>query len=79
MDILQKFCSLFGAQYVLLRCGRRTCVRRAYTLAGDIYADPYLSNTRVVLLPGGRVEGNTYVVWWKPITAKTVALYNRVD
>ena len=70
---------LFGTQYVLMidNQGNRY-IREAYMLGDLMYAHPHLPETRCELLPNGKFDDPhpPYMEEWKPITPKTVELYN---
>lgn len=60
---------LFRWEYVLLMDFEGyTKIRRAYRLHDSMWAHPYLPETRVELLPGGRVRGRCYIRGWRPLT-----------
>lgn len=79
MNFKQKFlASVFGFQYVILVFYDGSFhLRRAYELGGEIYANPYLPKTRVLLMPGGETKGQSFVARWKPVTHKTQELFNQ--
>jgi len=80
MNLFQKIAAWFGVQYVLLEFyDGRLELKRAYTLGGKVFADPYLPCTRVQLLPGGRCKGQCYVRSWIPVTERTFRLYGKAD
>lgn len=58
---------LFGRVYVFLVTHRGDrMIKRAYRLGGHWWANPYLPETRCKLLPGGKAEGQSYIVGWEP-------------
>lgn len=79
MNWIQRILALFGRQYVvLIFFDGKSRVRHAYVLGNAVYAHPYLPETRVRLLPGGKTKGRDYIVGWEPITDKTQQLYNSI-
>jgi hypothetical protein len=46
-----------------------------YPIGEHWYAHPYMPETRVKLLPEGRIEGNGIVLKWEPITKLSRKLY----
>lgn len=78
MNIIRRMLNkLFGVQYVVLtHFDGKSYVKRAYSMGGHVWANPYLPHTRTKLLPKGRVRGACYVDSWSPITDKTVSLWN---
>lgn len=78
MNIIQYLLfRFFNYQYVLLSTAnehKRVC--KAYQLGNKFYAHPYVPHTRGELLPGGKVNGPSYVSSWDPITPETFKLYN---
>jgi len=70
MNIFQRFMHwAFNYQYVLLSTvlgNRRIC--RVYQLGLSMYANPYASDSKTKLLPGGKTTGVSYVVGWEPVT-----------
>lgn len=72
----RKTLATFGMKYVFLMWHTGVLsVRAAFLLEdGHLYADPYLPDTRVVLISGGNVIRNdrqSYVIKWLPITKNT--------
>lgn len=51
-------------------------LRRAERLGHDWYAAPYLPETRCRLLPGGKIEGQSYVTGWRPVTPGMMGLFD---
>lgn len=71
MNWLQKIMALCGADYVVLRIWDGDhLVKRVHWIGGRPFAAPYLSNTRGVLLPGGKFDGASFVHGWLPATAR---------
>lgn len=69
---------VFGIQYVILKVGVFDIeykIRRAYRVGVTWFANPYLPETRTLLLPNGQVSGRAYVTGWEPITKRMVELY----
>ena len=53
--------------YVLLRMHDGDRVKKPVEWFGSrAYAAPYLPDTRCLLLPGGKVDGKSYVCGWEP-------------
>ena len=75
MNMFQKIAAYFGREYILLdmAVGLRVC--HSYKLGECVYSNPYLSESRTELLPGGGVVGQSYIFGWKPITKKSLKLY----
>lgn len=80
MSIFQKIMNfLFGTEYVILVWYNGDYkTRRAYELGGKVYADPSGKNTRTELLPKGKINGQPYVIGWRPITKKYFNFYSLI-
>ena len=80
MNIIQRLFAIFGRQYVLLEFhDGKTMICHAYAIGTRAFAHPYLSYTRVELLPGGKIgNGPSYIHTWYPITKKPCRLYDCV-
>lgn len=79
MNILQKLLALFGRQYVLLVDHDGTfTVCHAYPMGSAVFARRYwvLSETACELLPGGGINGRSYVTAWRPLTSRTFELFD---
>ena len=80
MTWVQKLLARCGRNYIVLHFhDGKSMVRHAYALGESIYAHPHLPETRVELLPKGKVgRGQSYIVGWSPITSKTKQLFDRL-
>lgn len=78
MNIIQWVLSKFGREYVYLvhHDGDRNC-KPAFKYPLGWYSAPYLPETAVRLLAGGKTHGKIYIHGWEPITEGLIYLYDQ--
>ena len=71
MNLFQKFCALFGAQYVVVLYYEEAYIRRVKRLAAGIWV---IAHNQQRLKPGGAVLGPPEIRW-KPLTKGVEKFY----
>ena len=72
MNLLQKLCALFGAQYVVVMYYEEAYIRRVKRLAAGVWVS---THNQQRLKPGGAFQG-PLEIRWTPLTKGVEKFYN---